>query len=121
MSRSEFEFERADDGKITALKAAGQTFHPVAPDADTHAPPGWQRLVGSYGLRFIPLIISVRHGSVYASVENEYEYRLTPVNRVAFALPPGMYSDEQIVFQEDAAGNVTGLMMANMYLPRQSD
>jgi hypothetical protein len=54
-------------------------------------------------------------------VENEYEYRLTPVNRVAFALPPGMYSDEQIVFQEDAAGNVTGLVMANMYLPRQSD
>jgi D-alanyl-D-alanine dipeptidase len=121
MSQSEFEFERGEDGKVVAIKAAGQTFRRVVPDADKHAPTGWQRLVGSYGLRFIPIIISVRHGNLYASVENEYEYRLAPVNRVTFALPAGMYSDEQIVFQEDAAGNVTGLLMANMYLPRKED
>jgi serine beta-lactamase-like protein LACTB len=118
MSQSEFEFERGQDGKVSTLKAAGQTFQRVAPDVDKRARSGWQRLIGSYGLRFIPLIISVRHGNLYASVENEYEYRLTPVNRVTFALPAGMYSDEQIVFQEDTAGNVIGLVMANMYLPR---
>ena len=58
---------------------------------------------------------------MYASVENEYEYRLTPINRVTFALPPGMYSDEQIVVQADEAGNVAGVVMANMFLPRRDD
>ena len=66
-------------------------------------------------------MISVRHGHLYATVENEYDYRLTPVNRVTFALPPGMYADEQIVFQTDPDGRVAGAMMANMYLPRQAD
>ena len=64
-------------------------------------------------------MISLRHGHLYATVENEYDYRLTPVDRVTFELPPGMYSDEQIVFQTDADGRVIGLLMANMYLPRR--
>ena len=64
--------------------------------------PAWQALVGSYGPAFIPLVVSIRHGHLYGSVENEYDYRLTPVNRVTFNLPPGMYSDEQVVFQLDA-------------------
>ncbi|MEX2112431.1 MAG: serine hydrolase domain-containing protein [Pirellulales bacterium] len=121
MAQSEFEFQRSDDGTVGELKAAGQTFHRVDPSKVAAAPAGWQRLLGSYGLRFIPLIVSIRHGHLYASVENEYDYRLTPVNRVTFALPSGMYSDEQIVFQEDASGNVAGVVMANMYLPRRDD
>jgi len=35
-----------------------------------------------------------------------------------FALPPGMYADEEIVFQTDASGTVSGAIMANMHLPR---
>jgi CubicO group peptidase (beta-lactamase class C family) len=121
MSQSEFVFERGDDGKITGFRAAGQSFRRVAPEQDELAPKGWQRLLGCYGLRFIPLILLERHGHLYASVENEYEYRLTPLNRVTFALPPGMYSDEQIVIQEDQSGNVAGVVMANMFLPRRND
>ncbi len=121
MSQSEFEFQRNGNGIVAALKAAGQSFRRVDPNQVPAAPAGWRRLLGSYGLRFIPLIVSIRHGHLYASVENEYDYRLTPVNRVTFALPSGMYSDEQIVFQEDAAGNVAGVVMANMVLPRRDD
>ena len=78
-------------------------------------------LLGKYGPQFIPLVVSVRNGHLYATVENEYDYRLTPLNRVTFALPPGMYSDEQVVFQLDPAGKCTGAIMANQYLPRSAE
>jgi hypothetical protein len=38
-----------------------------------------------------------------------------------YNLPPGMYADEQIVFQLDNAGKVLGLVMANQPLPRRPD
>ena len=77
--------------------------------------------MGSYGPPYIPLVIAIRHGHLYATLENEYDYRLTPENRVSFALPPGMYADERIVFQLDPSGKVAGAILANMYLPRRSD
>jgi hypothetical protein len=75
-------------------------------------------LIGRYGESFIPLVISIRHNHLWATVENEYDYRLTPLNRWTFNLPPGMYADEQVVFQGDERGNVTGVVMANQYLKR---
>ena len=117
MARAPIEFERDADGQINSFTAAGQKFTRVPekpPDAKA-----WQRFVGSYGPKFIPLVVTVRHGHLYASVENEYDYRLTPLNLVTFNLPPGMYADEQVVFQTDAAGKAIGALMANQYLARE--
>ncbi len=119
MSRSPFVFSKSAAGEVTGFAAAGQTFTRVS-NTDK-SPAAWQALVGKYGPEFIPLVVSIRHGHLYATVENEYDYRLTPLNRVTFALPPGMYADEQVVFQLDSAGNCTGAIMANQYLPRRFD
>jgi serine beta-lactamase-like protein LACTB len=116
MSRSSFEFEQDATGQVNAFDAAGQRFTRVTkPDT---APAAWQSLLGKYGPEFIPLVVSIKHGHLYGTVENEYDYRLTPLNRVTFKLPAGMYADEQVVFQLDAAGKSTGAIMANQYLPR---
>ena len=77
--------------------------------------------MGSYGLPFIPLVISIRNGHLHALAENEYEYRLTPVNRFTFAMPPGMYEDEHVVFQVDRDGKATAAVLANMLLPRSAE
>ncbi len=121
MQASAFNFEQTENGNAEAFTAAGQTFRRAECSAETPVPPAWQALLGKYGPEFIPLVISARHGHLYATVENEYDYRLAPLDRVTFKLPPGMYADEQIVFQLDAAGQVIGAIMANQYLPRQPD
>jgi CubicO group peptidase (beta-lactamase class C family) len=121
MYRSPVEFERDKDGKVLGFEALGQRFARVDESKTNEPPQAWHTLVGSYGPRFIPLVVSIRHGHLYATVENEYDYRLTPLNRVTFQLPPGMYSDEQVVFQTDADGKVLGAIMANMYLARRAD
>ncbi len=82
-------------------------------------PAEWRAYLGSYGPDFIPLIISERHGHLYAMTENMVDYRLTPVNRNVCALPPGMYADEQIVFLTDADGRPHAVNFANMILPRR--
>lgn len=117
MFHAPFEIERDQDGSVKAFAAAGQRFERVAKETPATAP-AWQGLCGSYGPRFIPLVVSIRHGHLYATVENEYDYRLTPVDRFTFKLPPGMYSDEQVVFQTSPEGVVLGAVMANMYLPK---
>jgi serine beta-lactamase-like protein LACTB len=119
MNQAPVKFERDKDGKISSFTAAGQTFHRVATPAGAHAP--WQNLVGTYGPRFIPLVVSTRNGHLYATVENEYDYRLTPLNTVTFNNPPGMYSDEQTVFQTDKSGKAIGAVFANQYLERHAD
>jgi hypothetical protein len=82
-------------------------------------PAEWRTFLGSYGPDFIPLIISERHGHLYAMTENMVDYRLTPVNRHVCALPPGMYVDEHVVFLTDAAGKPHEIDFANMILPRR--
>jgi len=121
MSRAPFDFEREKDGSIRSFTAAGQKFTRVDPDRAAPAPAAWQALVGTYGPKFIPLVVSVRNGHLYATIENEYDYRLTPVDRVTFALPPGMYSDEQVVFQLGTDGKPSAAIMANQTLPRRAD
>jgi len=115
------EFECNAAGRISGFSVAGQRFQRVDVEQALKAPEAWQALVGSYGPRFIPLVVSVRHGHLYATVENEYDYRLMPFNRATFNLSPGMYSDEQVVFQTDPSGKVLSALMANMMLPRRAD
>jgi CubicO group peptidase (beta-lactamase class C family) len=121
MDRAPFEFKRNDSGQVVGFTAIGQEFHRVDPAKTDRAPQAWRRYEGSYGLPFIPLVVSVRHGHLYALAENEYDYRLVPINRTTFLLPTGMYEDEHVVFQTDPEGKVRGVVMANMYLPRRGE
>jgi hypothetical protein len=51
--------------------------------------------------------------------ENEYDYRLRPINRTVFGMPPGLYESEHLVFQVGRSGRVHGVVLANMPLARQ--
>jgi len=113
-------FRRDDDGRVTGFKAMGQTYHRVDSDAVPEIPKAWRKFLGSYGPEFIPLIISARHGHLYAMTENMVDYRLTPLNRQVFNMPPGMYEDEQLVFQLDADGRVHSAILAGMPLRRST-
>ncbi len=113
-------FRRDDDGRVTGFKTKGQVYHRVDPDAVPEIPEAWHKFFGSYGPEFIPLIVSVRHGHLYAMTENMVDYRLTPLNRRVFNMPPGMYEDEQLVFQLDADGRVHSAILAGMTLRRST-
>lgn len=116
--RAEFELRRDQSGKVTGFSALEQTFARVNPEAIPQIPDAWKRLLGSYGPEFIPLIVSLRHGRLYAMTENMVDYRLTPLNRTVFAMPAGMYVDEHLVFQAGPDGKVHSAVLANMVLRR---
>jgi hypothetical protein len=111
-------FERDAAGQVTGFSLGPQKFSrlPAQPPA---IPREWQVYLGSYGPKFIPLVISARHGHLYAMTENMVDYRLTPVNRHVFAMPPGLYEDEHLVFLPDRRGRPHSVNLANMVLPRR--
>ena len=114
-------FERDAAGKVSGFSYGAkdpQIYRRVTADAPA-LPPEWRAYLGSYGPDFIPLIISERHGHLYAMTENMVDYRLTPVNKNVCAFPPGMYVDEQIVFLTDADGQPHAVNFANMLLQRR--
>ena len=118
MYRTPVDIEMGTDGRVVAFSAAGQRFQRVANDSETNIPAAWQGLLGMYGPKFIPLVVSARHGHLYATVENEYDYRLMPVNRVCFDLTPGMYADEKVVFQLSDDARASSVIFANQTLRR---
>jgi serine beta-lactamase-like protein LACTB len=113
-------FERGADGKVAGFTALNQKFRRVDPKAVPDVPAAWRAFPGSYGPDFIPLIVSVKHGHLYAMTENEFDNRLAPLNRYVFKMPPGLYTDEQLVFQADARGQVHSAVLANMTLKRRA-
>jgi CubicO group peptidase (beta-lactamase class C family) len=115
---SPIEFERDTQGKIVGFTAMEQKFTRVAPNASPDVPPLWAEYTGVYGPTFIPLVVSIRHGRLYATVENELDYRLIPASRSVFVLPPGMYWEEHLVFQTKPDGKIHGASFGNMYLRR---
>jgi len=110
------EFSRNASGQVS-FTALGQRFSP-APSDPPLIPPAWQKFLGSYGPKFIPAIVSVRHGHLYVMTENMVDYRLRPVNRTTFAFPPGLYTDEHLVFNMDTTGKARSVVLANMELKR---
>jgi CubicO group peptidase (beta-lactamase class C family) len=112
------EFHRDDKGKVTGFEAVGQTFRRVDPDAQRNTPEAWQRFLASYGPEFIPLVISIKHGHLYAMTENMVDYRLVPVNQTVFNMPEGMYEGEHLVFQVGPDGRVHSTVLAGMLLRR---
>ncbi len=118
VSESAVKFEKDDAGQITGFGAVGQDFTRVDPEKITKIPRAWKRFLGSYGPEFIPLVISVKHGHLYAMTENMVDYRLTPLNQTVFKMPPGMYLGEQLVFQLRNKGPARSAVLANMTLKR---
>ena len=110
------EFTRDASGQMT-FTALGQKFSP-APSNPPPVPPAWKKFLGSYGPKFIPAVVSVRHGHLYVMTENMVDYRLTPLNRTTFAFSPGLYTDEHLVFNVDASGKARSVVLANMELKR---
>lgn len=113
-------FQRDDSGEVTGFSAMEQKFRRVDADAVGEVPDDWSRLLGSYGPEFIPLVVSLRHGHLCAMTENMVDYRLRPLCRTVFRMPPGMYVDEQLVFQVGRDGEVHSVILANMVLRRRS-
>ena len=111
-----------DDVPVTFTAAgwsAGVQHFTRVPAARPGVPADWHRLCGSYGPAFIPLVVHEQLGRLYATTENMVDYRLTPVNRSTFRLPPGMYDDEHAVFQAKPDGTIHAVAFCNMLLPRR--
>jgi len=112
-------FERDAAGKVSTFTLGTQRFTRVA--SGPELPAEWKKVLGSYGPDFIPVIITERHGHLYAMTENMVDYRLRPVNRHVCALPAGMYTDEYVVFLSGPDGRPGAIDFANMRLQRRSD
>ena len=115
-----FEFDVDNDGPTTGFTAMGQKFRRVDPKGVPEVPDAYKKYLGGYGPGFIPLVISVKYGHLYAMTENMADYRLRPLNRTVFGMPPGLYADEQLVFHVDAGGKVHSVTLANMTLARRN-
>ncbi|MFN0127222.1 MAG: serine hydrolase domain-containing protein [Verrucomicrobiales bacterium] len=111
-------FHRDAAGAIAGFTVGPQTFSRVAEPAPT-LPELWKRYLGQYGPDFIPLVVHEKFGHLYVTTENMVDYRMTPVNRHVFGLPPGMYVDELAVFLCDAAGQPHSIDFASMTFPRR--
>ena len=101
----------------TSFTALGQKFERVPKRGPI--PRAWKDLLGSYGPEFIPLIVSERNGRLYAMTENMYDYALAPQSETLFKMPPGLYTDERLVFHRNEKGRVHLAVLANMPLPRR--
>jgi hypothetical protein len=117
------DFTRNPSGEITGFEAGiariGRQHFQRASFEPAEIPREWRDYLGSYGPAFIPLVVSVRHGHLYAMTENLADYRLTPLNREVFAFPPGLYTHEHLVFLTDRRGKLHSVDLANMILKRR--
>jgi CubicO group peptidase (beta-lactamase class C family) len=113
-------FEQDDAGNVCGFTMGPQQFQRI-PAQPPPLPDAWRSFCGRYGPDFIPVIVSVRHGHLYAMTENMVDYRLTPLHRHACAFPPGMYAGEQVVFLDTADGRPRAIDFANMLLPRRNE
>ncbi len=111
-------FERDGEGRVTGFTAGSQVFRKLSGEAPM-LPKEWRKFCGVYGPELIPIIVHEKFGRLYALTENMVDYRLTPVSRNVFSLPPGMYVDELAVFLSDRAGAVHAVDFASMTLPRR--
>jgi CubicO group peptidase (beta-lactamase class C family) len=113
-------FQRDRMGEISGFKYGPIQHFTRVPANPSRLQPEWRKYLGSYGPDFIPLVVSERHGHLYAMTENMVDYRLTPMNRNVCALPPGMYADEQVVFLTGRDGRAHAINFANMLLRRRN-
>ncbi len=115
--RGRVTFDRDDSGAVVGFSMGSQRYQRVM-SPDRRLPESWRGLLGAYGIDFIPIVVSERYGNLYAMTENMVDYRLTPVNRNVWALPPGMYVDEEVIFFMNPAGRAYRINYANMVFDR---
>ncbi len=108
-------------GEIAGFTMSGERFGRVDDGDKSEIPPLWKNFAGFYGPKYIPLIVKVVHGHLYALIENEFEYRLIPLDRNIFIFPPGMYAEEHLVFFTEHRGETPAANLANQYLRRWSE
>ncbi|HXP60917.1 MAG TPA: serine hydrolase domain-containing protein [Dongiaceae bacterium] len=109
------DFEGDSSGRVTGFVMGGQKFM-RRPASRPDIPGAWRSYLGSFGPPFIPLVVSARHGRLYAMTENAADYHLTPLNRRVFAFPPGLYADEHLVFLAEGDDQTRRVEAANMVL-----
>ena len=83
--RSHFSSMPASRARLPMLPGRSSSASMQPPPA-SRAPCG-RPTSAAMGRSFIPLVVSIRHGHLYAMTENLADYRLTPVNRNVFAMP----------------------------------
>jgi CubicO group peptidase (beta-lactamase class C family) len=110
-------FDRDGAGAVAGFTMGTQRFLRVRESAGALAPE-WRARLGSYGPSFIPLVVSERHGHLYAMTENMVDYRLTPLEGGACAMPAGLYTDEKAVFPPGDGRFPRAVNFANMMLAR---
>ena len=109
------DFEGDSSGQVTGFVMGGQKFM-RRPARRPDIPGAWRPYLGSFGPPYIPLVVSARHGRLYAMTENAADYHLTPLNRRVFAFPPGLYADEHLVFLAEGDERTRRVEAANMVL-----
>jgi CubicO group peptidase (beta-lactamase class C family) len=109
------DFQRDPAGQVAGFTMGSQKFIRL-PGSGSDIPGAAGRYLGSFGPAFIPLVVSARHSHLYAMTENAADYRLTPLDRDVFAFPPGLYTDERLVFLAEGRDQTQRVNMANMRL-----
>lgn len=110
-------FSHGDSDAVTDFTIGIQKFQRISAK-HSEVPQAWRPFLGSYGPRYIPLVIHEKWGHLYATTENMVDYRLTPASQNTFNFPPGMYDDEQITFLPDKSGAIQSVRFASMLLRR---
>lgn len=84
------------------------------------APARWAGLIGEYGWDHNVLYILEREGRLHALIEWFFLYPLEEVEADVFAFPDwGLYHDERLVFERNAAGRATAVEAASVRFERR--
>lgn len=108
-------FARDDKGGISGFEFRGQGFSVVGLETPA-APDHWENLTGVYGPDYLPIIVTIKYGHLYAFIEYLNDYRLIPVegSDTIFDLKVGLYDGEQLEFKLSPDGTVEGIVLAGM-------
>jgi D-alanyl-D-alanine dipeptidase len=101
------------------IVAGEDTFTRQPDEAPPAAPERWRAYIGDFGWTFNPLHIHEKDGKLHALIEWFFIYPLTEVSDGVFGFPDyGLYPGEQLVFEKNARGDVTGVTAAGIHFPR---
>ena len=101
------------------LVAGTDTFARLPDAIPAAAPERWRPLIGDYGWPFNTLHVLEKNGVLQALIEWFFVYPLTEESEGVFSFPQyGLYPGEQLVFERDSRGAVTGVRAAGIFFPR---
>jgi CubicO group peptidase (beta-lactamase class C family)/D-alanyl-D-alanine dipeptidase len=101
------------------LIAGTDTFTRLPDAIPAAAPERWRHLIGDYGWPFNTLHVLEKNGVLHALIEWFFVYPLTEESEGVFSFPQyGLYPGEQLVFERDSRGVVTGVRAAGILFPR---